>query len=1230
MLRTMSVGTDTAAKEQVVSEAAPRFHLRRVRAHRFGGLHHFDPRKDEPEEFDFLIRRKLLSLTGKNGTGKTSLLNAITWCLTGHIYRAQRGPEPPGTVVVEATDETGKAEVPVVTPIPTSIALSGDDPVTVDTWVELEFQDINGHDARVRRSVGRNSRGGFEPRIEVSGMTLDDSALQIGTRLPGLVPYIQLNKRSAFGAAVATLTGFGSLVMLAGHATRLQERIRTRTLKSAQKELDTTRATITRALYEINSELPALQACGVVAASDLRNAEGLANWQQALHVTHSQLLHDVGRVLPTFNHDDASQRLSLSRLIGEAIAAIDMPTLKKSPTAQRLTRLQKLTDEQCLAVDGLILDLHNEAHLLAEQASNAEEAQRTRLYARVASWLQETDQAIGDCCPVCGSTLATALDAISGQPVREHLAKCAVQSTTLSHTIASWEELAKARLAAALPNELHTELVAELPSQPHDLIRSALVDEIFSDRAFAAPFDSLRITTATLCDEALKAIPAMEEPTTLPFPRDFADTSRLANRLVRLVAFARWRRQNDQSWREVFKSVIGRVSEQDGADTSIVDKRPLAGRLVAIRRLVEASRPVARAIELTQDLSKALTTEVTDTKRISDCQSLAESLDEVARLKTLVDGELKALLTELSAETISWKNRLYGVIVGAPQLERANVAPGGNVSLHVAIGGTRVPAEAIANASHLRASLIAFLFAFWEYRWQRLGGLSLLLLDDIHELFDPENRRRIASAIPLLVERGAQVICTSNDESFSRDLSLAASDANVDYERRCIHQLTPHRSCLAVGIYQDEVDRLRLAFETSPGEDGPAVDYLLGARIYFEQRLIDFFDTPNPQVPAKATLHDLLGAARRSRRLGMEPFDSIAMGRLLDNTGLADGSPLLDLLNRSAHRTRDTLRYGDVDAVKVELQRVRELMEGAYGGYQHWLRRDSSMRGQYTPQNLPPAILQAPHDVPVRWQLAAFTHDGVDAGGRLFKDGTFDLAWFTGKAAYRIARPTFGFACPRGSLAIVDLTDDNILDNRLVIALHDSAVYARRLLRSHSGGAYIALGSEDENPLNRAPSLFLPRAEVQLLKVVGVLFDDPSTPVSSTAEAFAIDIGSRLTEVETAYRVQGDSALPLALPNQLVLGGLPIPPRELPTHCRSIVALETTEGDPKLKRVGASVDESQGLHMFESIGGLGDSMAAYIINPTEASTIPIVKRARRIIGVLYEPGRRSQPDHSKK
>ena len=57
--------------------------LVKVQAHRFGGLHAFSDCGGPPEDFVFEPVKPITLLEGWNGSGKTSVLNAIIWCLTG-------------------------------------------------------------------------------------------------------------------------------------------------------------------------------------------------------------------------------------------------------------------------------------------------------------------------------------------------------------------------------------------------------------------------------------------------------------------------------------------------------------------------------------------------------------------------------------------------------------------------------------------------------------------------------------------------------------------------------------------------------------------------------------------------------------------------------------------------------------------------------------------------------------------------------------------------------------------------------------------------------------------------------------------------------------------------------------------------------------------------------------------------------------------------------------------
>jgi hypothetical protein len=1200
-----------------------RVHARRVRAHRFAGLHNFDADINQPDDFVLELEKKLLAINGRNGVGKTSIINAIVWCLTGSIYRAQREPEAADNVVVQAIVGPGNADVPVVAPIPHATALFSERTrVDVQTWVEIEFvNEIGTPVGRVRRTIQRSSRAAAEETF-LSDLSFDPLTLEIGTRFPGLLQHIRIGKRSRLGAGVASLTGFRTLVDLSGHAERARRRIQAKAIPDAQRRqaVHQNRAdAIRRSIAEhvLASELPGLD------ASSLRNRQVIEETRIALEAEHARLLADAVRLLgPSFEPKLADQRKALTRAIEPAIAAIQKENFQMRPAAARLGRLRKVRDEVREEAEGVLKTIVAEAITLDEMNSDPVIASRIRLYARIAGWLEEERTSLGTSCPVCGASLLGSIDSYTGEPVLDHIQKCASSAELWSHSIRSWDLSAQARLNSSLPESIRNELESALPAKPHELLREALVEEVFADPAFKGALAALKPSIASRCDAELELLPGLSNGTQPSLPPSFVGTktATLAMRLHRVIAFSRWRQAQDEAWRNVFAKVIG--LGPTNPSTSDSESWSLGERLAVLRRMAETARPVEQALEKIHELSESMKAIEQSSAQVAAYEQARSALEELIEIRTLVQRELDALVETLMESTLSWKKQIYGAPSSvAPQLARAAVAPRGELALAVDFGGVRVPAEAIANASDLRANLTAFFFAFWQHRWQTHGGISLILLDDIHELFDPENRRRIAEAIPRLIDAGARIVCTSNDEAFSRDLAAAATTqlGETQFERRCIHPLGSARHCLALGVFEDGVESKRMYFEENENDDPAAVEYLQVMRIYLEERILDFFDVSSGTLPYSPTLGDLLNAARSRRMNGVEPFTSPAFGSLIDDSALEQSSVVLSLLNRSHHASKATILYSDVKTIAPDLQRLRGRMESAYAARRHWLRRDKgTLKIQSESEYTLPASLNLPDGrLPVRWELAAFTRGATERGQELSIPEQLSLSWFTQKAAYQVTRPTFGFACPRGSFAIVQLADEEIQDNRLVVALHGKRTYARRLLRGRDPGGDVALGSEAENPLRRADSLFIPRAELRLLKVVGVLFNEEPFLDNVQAEAIPVDATARVLQAKIAYRVQGDSALPFVLPGQLVLGGEAIDPDKLLTLRGAVVAVQTNKG-AFLKRVGEVVDVVRGLVIFESIGGLGSSEVAHTCEPQEESVFPVVRAVRQIVGVLYD------------
>jgi len=127
-----------------------RLRLKKLEAHRFAGLHKFGVPTTSPDNYVHEFTRAVTLLEGRNGSGKTSLLNAIIWALTGEMLRPQRAPEPAEEFECWVSASEGEAEptahkIASVTPMPNAQQYRPTEPwVHADTWVELTFVDESG------------------------------------------------------------------------------------------------------------------------------------------------------------------------------------------------------------------------------------------------------------------------------------------------------------------------------------------------------------------------------------------------------------------------------------------------------------------------------------------------------------------------------------------------------------------------------------------------------------------------------------------------------------------------------------------------------------------------------------------------------------------------------------------------------------------------------------------------------------------------------------------------------------------------------------------------------------------------------------------------------------------------------------------------------------------------------------------------------------------------------
>ena len=1202
--------------------------LAKIVAHRFAGLHAYGSADEPSTDFVFEPNSPITVFEGWNGSGKTSLMNSVIWCLTGKLLRPQRLPES-GDAEFDCEIDRGATDasqhkISAVTPLPSAqhwTPAAAAKTVPADTWVELTFELEDGTRLPpIRRTQSRRTNGKLEEvGPSAVDLGLDPIAFNLGTTMPGLLPYLQVGNPSELGLAVAKLTGLSELVALAKHATRARAKIAGDITQERKTELERIEADYRQHRSDLEqrvSEFPEMAPVTALPVITDEPAEFITLGQHFEDLKASGLAHARDVLGDTFDASEAAQRQSLEQCIAPALEQVRR--LSQLPSMERLGAL-KLETNARQEVDSLIDRLFEEAATLEELSANPVLERRTQLYARVTDWMREHGKAHDDHCAVCQHSLAGVVDAETGGLVSEHLRQVAEDSEILSKTVTQWAEAWTGKLARDLPDALRRDLQKDLPEAPRAILRAALLDDLFSTEGFTGVLASLRRKVEALTNQAMMGLPAFTEPAQRVLPsRVSAHAEKLSktlNRLIRALAFVDWMAIHRDELVAALEEVRGKTDGGDGQATGLREQ------LTGLDAIVKGVAPINAAIDLSKRMSTAQAAHKRKLKAIQDCGTAAAALDEIIPVGGLATAQVEGLQARLHDRAEYWRNAIYqNATTLSPKPHRTGMTPQGTIAIQVGRDGVHAPAQHVSNASALRASLLGFYLAFREHVLRTDGGLSLMILDDPQDLLDYDNRARLARALDQLAADGAQILTTTYDRSFGRILVAEARGSNR-VEHRAVHPVHASRGTLETSLAIEDLDRKRNEFVSNVDSAPHAQDYANQARIFLEARLGDLFDDPAyPAFSAPTDAPTLMPLVGRLRSLvtarGNELFRSPVLSRFCDDPALADGAEPRRVLNQAHHRDANALTYVDVQNVDSDLKRLRSGVERVHEEFRRYRWREPLQEA--VPDNVVPlTVVSAPaFNVPIVQDIAAFSRH-VPSGGS--QDDSLEMLssqWFDDKSLFYVRRDTMGFTIPAGSIAIVEAAPSSPADHDLVIGRRGTQAFARRLLRPRNGEGY-SLAAEATDPRSGRPTLAFDNHELDLHRVVGALFVQVPPP-AGREEAVLLEGHPALGRIEVAYRVREDSAVPRVMPGQIILGGAVLTPDQLDAMEGEMVAVTLEDGDSILKRIGAPLSRSMPyLRQFETIGGLGASVVLATERVEGAPDLPMMLNARLVLGVVY-------------
>lgn len=1206
--------------------------LVKVAAHRFAGLHAYGSPNAPPASFVFEPQKPVTLMEGVNGSGKTSIANAVVWCLTGHLIRSQRPPEEgPLDFACEIARDNGTTTthaMSAITPLPPKTAELPPDgqPIPADTWVELTFVDAAGVPLPpLRRTQSRTARGKIiETAPDVDAVGIDPIAWRIATTMPALLPFLSVGSTSQLGEAVARLTGLAELVDLSRHAEKASARV----AKTVSSELEKHRVDIAaryqQAVDDLSGtlvETPTISFDGTAPpVNEESSTDRIAEIASHFADLKARALGEAREVLgERFDPENKQSRDDLEASIGPAIERLR--TVGELPSIARLSACNVNATEVATVVR-LLTQLEVEAETLAELASDPDRARRAQLYAKVSAWMHDHGHVDDGTCPVCVGQLHGARDPVTGAPVVDHLAEAARDREVVARTIAEWSAHWVGHLLQELPPAIATEARRDLPSNPTKLLRSGLVDEFFASEPFRGALSALQIDATKLIDERLARLPEFAEPTARPLPNALANvTARLQqtiDRTCRALAFAEWRSDST----EALNALLQTIRRGDDGDPDA--PRSIGRRLTSLLRIVEGVAPLNTAIEQVRRMKSARADYKAKSERMSACGRAVAALDALVPLGGLAQTQVEALRQKLHNRSDHWRRAIYrNATTFAPDLASTAMNARGVLELKVGRDGVTAPAQHVSNASALRGALFGFFLAFREHVLATRGGLSLLVLDDPQELLDHDNRQRLAHGLAALAAAGAQLFVTTHDRRFARSL-VAENRADDRVQHLSVHAVNFVHPTLSLSPTIEEVDRRRQAFVSSPDSAIDAQNYASDLRVFIEARVGDLFDDLAEPAHATSTqaltLFPLLDRLRAliANSTG-ELFTNPILKRFVDDPGLAEGATPRRVLNAS-HHDKASITYMDVKDVEPAFIRLRTVVEKVHEQFRLYRWREPLAPSDAAATNVVPlpVMTRPSFSVPLCPDIAAFAGSMPIGGSQDLATEQLDGRCFEGKALFYVRGETLGFAIPSGAIAIVETEPYPGRDRNLVIAQHQGNVLARRLVKA-PGSLGISLMAQMPDPRIPRPTMTYDESKVRLYRIVGAIFTDMPPPPAGGGEATLVDTPRELARIEIAYRVREDSAIPLALPGQVILGGAELTPRDLDAWEGKLAAVTLDDGTSILKRVGARLAGNLGhLRQFETIGGRGSS----VVIATEAvdgeTGAPIMTSARRVLGVLYE------------
>ena len=1134
---------DELAGAKDVKPTGP-WRLARIETENFGGLnlHDGDP-------FVLRLTDTHLSLEGYNGSGKTSLVSAILWALTGYKALKQDAPVFETGKREAVYDSTGKkvGDWPPLVVYPTKVTELKQ---TACARVRLEFEGPNGKVAVAERRLTSPENG--EPTIEAevdSALLTAPQLVEAGLLMPARLPHVAFgdkDKSEALHEAIKIMTGLDQLADIAIGVGTLR-RSNGKFLKYAKdkgaeryetayaSELERTREAAQDASFEIPEELQI-------------DADKLDERLQALIDNASTLaaaaLSDLSsQIDPELDLESKEDRDKLQN----AVSAVRYAVNQQGKDIELFSVWKVLTEMENDDAFAKLPDALDEVDKRLGEAlawhDRQQKDEKLRLKALASRYfIEPVGLEENAACPLCDTKLTSEEQRKLAEELAQLKAEAHAAERTLEDACSDLDKAVREAVPAAFSKQLP--LIAA--QTPLDAFTTAMREKFAEDDSFAGAL----IGFVSKVDNRLKELTG-ELPNSEAFEISVSDEEELSHlrALRRAIAEARhgyaiavWWSKNSEAYRKAWASLIGRKDE-DGAfpDDS------LNGMLIAFEQALATAGPLDKIAAHLEKAKQAASTWKTINEVQQKRQAIADALEPLRDLSGLVDHVTKSTLSELSGrmseivEAISIRDQF---VFDQAKLANKAVTIDGAFAENMVIDATLV-----ANTSWLRGILWAFVFALRERCVRDLGiqVMPLMLLDDPQMTFDATNERLWARDLARRCgladgnEEYIQLLLATHSRRF---FTILTKSECVPGECGKLVGPTGGKTYAAV-INGTQLDQRReKAIATKDPDDCAA--YIGAVRVYTEDLLRIMLRGQASDISGDS-LTKLIERLELLRKDSVQPFTQTPFKRLID--ALNPNDPIVILIQKPHHEDDGTISYGDFESVLSHWnKRLGNAIDHAFAlAAEH---ASYSGNSQYFPWS--DNVVELPISQKDNLSSVKMNKTGVAAAastdGRI-GDGVIDMTEEAGNedqavrlhnhSAYQLTVPTLSPVAEPGDVLLVRNYGEPAPRN-LVVAAHGDRLLARRLNDAEGHTDVSVLTGQSGNPYELPEAAIALKEKLEPRKIIGTLFTSGESPNRRTTEDEVVpveDFSAIKRQVEDArlLKVSGQSMEPIALDGQYVL-----------------------------------------------------------------------------------------------